>query len=400
MNETQPLYLQLHAFIRNQLYKKYGLKIIKANGVIPDHLFRQVVAQIWTNASIIEEMFPLAKLPPYNNILKNNNYDALELFKTANKFYKSLGFDSLPETYLGSDIRMNKETDEGDCKPTIYDFTKNVCMYFCHKMDFRTFLQAHGYMGQMYYAQEKTNLPAYFFEAHDLELSVGEAVILSASTLGHLKTIGLLNNFDITEEVEFNRLLRMGFHTLLNIPQHFVHAKVMADFFAGKVELGLLNKHYWKLMDQYVGVGPPLNRVSNTYDFPVKFYTELNENRQARKFNSEVLGYQFYKKLCQISGKYSEDELHKCDFFGSKDVGDALKKMMKLGSSKRKNEVLKTLINENPTISSDSLLEYYKPMMVWLSEKNTEENVQLGWTRSNKKVNRVIIDSGEEYEDD
>ncbi|XP_055849641.1 angiotensin-converting enzyme-like [Episyrphus balteatus] len=400
MNETRPLYMQLHAFIRNQLNKKYGDSVIKPNGIIPDHLFRQVIAQTWTNASIIEDAFPLAQLPPYEKILKQKHYDATELYKTADEFYKSLGFDSLPENFWGSQIKMSKNKDEGDCKPSFFDVTSNVFMFFCQKMDFRTFLQAHRYMGQMYYAREKVGLPPYYSSAHNMEAAVGEAGILSASTLSHLKTIGLLNDFEINKNVEFNRLLRMGFHTLLSIPQQFVHTKVLADFFAGKVELGLLNKHYWKLMDQYLGVGPPMNRLSDTYDFPEKFYLEINENREATKFNTEIFGYQFYKKLCQISGKYSSGDLHKCDFYGSKDVGDSLKKMMKLGSSKRLNKLLEVMFPENPTMSSEGLLEYYSPIKSWLVEKNQEADVKLGWTPSNKKVKRVILDSGEEYDDE
>ena len=52
--------------------------------------------------------------------------------------------------------------------------------------------------------------------------------------------------------------------------------------FAGKFEVTELNKKYWELMDKYVGVGPPVDRVGNTFDFPFKFYLELNENQQAR----------------------------------------------------------------------------------------------------------------------
>ncbi|XP_055906896.1 angiotensin-converting enzyme-like [Eupeodes corollae] len=400
MMQIQPLYLQLHGFIRNQLNKKYGDLVIKSNGPIPHHLYEQVMAQAWTPGSIIDDMYPHKDLPPFDEILKQNNYDTLKMFKMADKFYQSMGFNSISEEYFASHFKMNKEEDEGDCKAVVFDESPNVYMSYCQKMDFRKFLQAHGYMAEAYYAREKVDLPAYYFDAYGLEYPVGEAVILSASTPKHLNSIGLVTQFRFTDEVKMNRHLRMGIHTLLNVPVNFVHTKVMTDLFAGKVELADLNKHYWKLMDKYVGVSPPLDRDSDAYDFPFKFYIELNENKQASKFMTEVLGYQLYEKLCEISGQYSRsmesESINNCDFYGSKKAGDALKQMMQLGSSKPLREVLSTMFPENPSLNAESLLQYYTPMKSWLIKMNSQDNVNVGWTHSDKKVAAVIINTDDE----
>lgn len=42
-----------------------------------------------------------------------------------------------------------------------------------------------------------------------------------------------------------------------------------------------------------------------------------------RKFISEVLGYQFYRALCQKINH--RGQLHNCDFFGNFAVGNSLK---------------------------------------------------------------------------
>lgn len=42
-----------------------------------------------------------------------------------------------------------------------------------------------------------------------------------------------------------------------------------------------------------------------------------------RKFISEVLGYQFYRALCQKIDH--RGQLHNCDFFGNFVVGNSLK---------------------------------------------------------------------------
>ncbi|XP_055906388.1 angiotensin-converting enzyme-like [Eupeodes corollae] len=364
MMQIQPFYLQLHGFIRHQLNKKYGDSIISTNGPIPDHLFQQVLAQAWTNGSVLEENLTHKNLPKYNEILTKHNYDTMKLFKMANKFYESMGFEAIPESYWGTRLKMKSDEDEGDCKATILAGSSNVYMQYCHKMDFRTFMQAHGYLAEIHVALEKPNLPAYYSDSYGMEYAIGEAVILSASTPKHLTDIGLLSDFEFTEELLMNRLMRLSIHTMLNIP------------------------HYWELMDKYVGVGPPGDRVNNTFDFP---YLGLNENIQSRKFNSEILSYQFYAKLCSISGKYPKDHLQKCDFYGSNEAGDALKKMIKLGSSKPIEDVLAAILPEDPKLNAESLLEYYSLALNWLSVYNQKNNVNIGWIHSNRKIGSVKL---------
>ncbi|XP_055906397.1 angiotensin-converting enzyme-like [Eupeodes corollae] len=399
MAQIQPFYLQLHGFIRHQLNKKYGDSVIDTKGLIPDHLFQQVLAQTWTNGSVLEENFPHKDLPRYDEILTKNNYDTMKLFKTANNFYESMGLEIVPESYWGTRLKMKSAEDEGDCKALILAETPNVFMQYCHKMDFRTFMQAHEYMAELHFGLEKSHLPAYYTDTYDLEHAVGEAVILSASTPKHLAKIGLISEPELTEEVLMNRLMRLSIHTMLNIPVYFVHTKIMADLFEGKVEMTELNKHYWELMDKYVGVGPPNDRVYNTFDFPYKFYLELNANEQARKFNSEVLSYQFYKKLCTIAGQYPKDSMQNCDFYGSKDAGDALKKMIKLGSSKPIEDVLASILPEDPKLNSESLKEYYSPIIVWLAKENPQNKINIGWNHLDKKIESVKLPEIEKDDD-
>ncbi|XP_055850462.1 angiotensin-converting enzyme-like [Episyrphus balteatus] len=391
MEQIGPVFQQLHGFIRHQLNKKYGDAIIDTKSLIPDHLFQQVLAQIWTNKSVIDEYFPHKELPQFDEILVNNSFDTLKLFKTADKFYESMGLEPIPENYWGKRLKMKSDEDEGDCKATILAHTSNVFMQYCHKMDYRTLMQAHGYMAEIHMAMEKSHLPAYYSDSYNLEHAIGEAVILSASSPKYLSKVGILPSPEFSDEVMMNRLLRQSIHTLLNIPVYYVHTKVMADMFAGKFEITELNKKYWELMDKYVGVGPPGDRVSNTFDFPFKFYLELNENHQARKFMSEVLSYQFYVKLCSITDQYPKESLQNCDFSGHKDAGDAIKKMIKLGSSKPMREVLATLLPEDPKLNGEGLLEYYFPAFNRLVKANKQINVNVGWTHSDKKIESVKL---------
>ncbi|XP_036332783.1 angiotensin-converting enzyme isoform X2 [Rhagoletis pomonella] len=383
MEEIKPAYKQLHAFVRRELYTKYGAEVVNPRGPIPDHLFQQVREQAWQASSVIEPYFPKKTLPPYDSFVQH--FDPKEIIDTAGTFYTSLGFKELPSTFYQQQLKEQDESAEsGDCRADIFDLTPHVYMKYCKKVDFRKFLQNHGYLGRVHYAKEKDNLPSYFFSSYDLEYPVGEAVILSASTPKHLQTIGLSKDFQFSDPVLMNRLFRMGIHTLLNIPLYFVHTKVMNDLFNGTVEIERINKHYWELMEKYAGVEPPSDRSENAIDFPYSFYMDMEQNHQTKKFVSEVLGYQFYRAFCRAS--QHRGSLHNCDFYDNVAIGEALKTMMSLGSSKPLPETLSKMLGNENRLSGDALLDYYAPLLDWLKTKNRESNVKIGWNPSQKKI--------------
>lgn len=391
MEEIKPLYQQFHAFVRQELYDKYGAGVISVRGPIPDHLYQQVFEQAWTPESVLEKFFARSELPPYDSFVEH--LDARQLIDEAERFYTSLGFVPLDDTFYKEQLKEQDEIGNmGDCRADIFDLTPKIYMKYCQKVEFRKFMQNHGYLSRVHYATEKRDLPAYFFDSYNLEYPVGEAVILSASTPKHLGAIGIARNFTFTDRVLLNRHMRMGIHTMFNIPLLFVHIKVMDDILSGKVELESINRHYWKLMGQYAGVEPPSDREEGAIDFPYSFYSQIDQNYQTkpvlfpsyRKFVSEVLGYQFYRAFCKKSNHTGP--LHNCDFSDSVDVGNDLKAMMALGSTKTWNDVIAKVLPENPKLSGEALLEYYTPVHEWLKNRNKETGAKIGWNSTKKKI--------------
>ena len=60
-----------------------------------------------------------------------------------------------------------------------------------------------------------------------------------------------------------------------------------------------------------------------------------------RYFVRTILQFQFAEALCDISGH--DGPLHRCDFSGNKEVGEALSKMLKLGKSRPWQDALEVL---------------------------------------------------------
>ncbi|KRF99167.1 uncharacterized protein Dwil_GK28339 [Drosophila willistoni] len=382
MEELKPAYKQLHAFVRHELHKKYGQEVVDANGPIPDHLFQQVLEQAWSEGSILEQYFPRRELPQYDDFVKDRTAKAL--INESENFYTSLGFRPLSQEFHKSQLKEpNQHRPDDDCRPSIFDLTPRVYLMYCEKVSFRKLMQYHSHMARVYYAQQKQQLPSYYFKAYNLEYPVGEAVVLSASSPTHLVGRGLAKNVQFTQKTLMNRLFRMGIHTILNIPLYYVHTKVMHDLLNDSVDMDTVNKHYWRLMEQHAGIEPPSDRDEDAIDFPYKFYVNIDQNYQTQKFISEILGYQFYKALCNSTSLQGQP-LHNCDFYGNLAVGNKLKSMMNLGSTKPWKDVIGKILTTNPNLNSQALLEYYDPILSWLNAHNKETNVKIGWSATKK----------------
>uniref|UniRef100_A0A1I8P6Q5 Angiotensin-converting enzyme n=1 Tax=Stomoxys calcitrans TaxID=35570 RepID=A0A1I8P6Q5_STOCA len=383
MLELKPAYLQLHAYIRHELASKYNHEELRDTGPIPDHLFQQVLAQTWKENSVIEEHFSFRDLPSYDRLVEG--LSSQKLIFHAQGFYRSLGFADLKEDFTQNRLKeVGAAEASADCRANIFDMTPNVRMQYCPNIDFRNFMQMHSHLGRIHYAVEKHKLPSYFFQAYGLEYAVGEAVTLAASTPKHLQTLGLARDLKYSEETLRNRHIRMAIHTFLNIPLFYVHTKVINEMLQGNVKLDGVNRLYWKLMQEYVGVEPPMDRGESCLDLPYKFYLDLETNHQTLKFVSEILGYQLYEAFCQLTN--GQTPLHNCNFYGNSKVGNALRSMMSLGSSKPYHEILNEILPHNPSINAHSLLVYYQPIIDWLKNFNSKNKVHIGWNDTKRKI--------------
>lgn len=397
MTQIKPFYQLIHAFVRYELSIIYGDKYISEKGPIPHHFIELILLQAWKKDGVLEQSYPHKKLPNLKSAMDEHGLKGIEnIIDSADEFYKSLGLKPLPSNIRSTNFVKKTEKDGPECKANIFDDTPNIRIEYCMQANFKKFLQMHGWMGRIYYANQKKHLPFAFYKSYNLEEAFGEACILSASTPKHIKEIGILPNYQYTQQHLLNRLFRMGVHTWFNIPIYFVHAKVMNDLLANKVSTDSVNDYYWKLMEEYVGVEPPVDRTKMSFDFSYKFYEDLEENHQTTKFMSEVMGYQMYKAICEKSGQYVKTNplqypLHNCDFYGFSEIGKNLTKMMELGSKEPWRQVLSTITHDNNGLSGQPLLDYYEPLRVWLEENIKVNKIFVGWEPS-KRVLDIPVD--------
>ncbi|XP_055374375.1 angiotensin-converting enzyme-like [Condylostylus longicornis] len=391
MNDLMSFYEEFHAYVRHELSEIFGKDIVSKTGPIPDHIFQVISMQAWKKDSILPQPYPDQRLPNLKAGLQNQNVNPTKMINIIEQYYTSMGLSSIPRNIRSNFKKKSDNELRSECKAEIYDETPNIRMEYCPQVNIKKFLQMHGYMGRVHYAYEKRDLPFHFFSSYKFEDAVGEALILSASSPSHLTNLGIVEDSTYTPELEMNRLFRMGVHTIFNIPKYYVHVKLIEDILNGTTTTDNINVHYWKLMEQYAGVEPPINRNIEALDLPYKFFEDLKANRLVTKFVSEILGYQFYESLCIIAGKYGfyaqDKPLHDCNLEGHNEVGRSLKNMMKLGSKKRWREVLNVVNGNNNGLSAQGLLHYYSPLRSWLQQQIQIKKINIGWTPSEKAVN-------------
>ena len=101
--------------------------------------------------------------------------------------------------------------------------------------------------------------------------------------------------------------------------------------FSGQIAPDKLNQGWNDLRLQYQGITPPVQRTEADFDPGAKFHIPGN-TPYARYFLARILQFQFYKAACDMAGW--KGPLHRCSFYGNKQVGQRLNAMLEMGASK------------------------------------------------------------------
>src|SRR5439155_10167634 len=102
--------------------------------------------------------------------------------------------------------------------------------------------------------------------------------------------------------------------------------------------------------------------------------TSFPTRRSSDLFLSYILQFQFHKALCAAAA--SKAPLYECSNYGSQEAGRRYVDMLRLGASEPWQDALEKLTGTR-RIDAAPIIEYFQPLMEWLSEEN--KNRQCGW---------------------
>ena len=124
---------------------------------------------------------------------------------------------------------------------------------------------------------------------------------------------------------------------------------------------------------QYQGIVPPSPRSETNFDAGAKYHVPASVP-YTRYFLARILQFQFFKAACDIAGWHGP--LHRCSFYGNREVGRRLNQMLAMGASRPWPDALEAFTGSRE-MSAKPMLEYFAPLQKWLEQQNAGK--QCGW---------------------
>lgn len=376
--QVKPLYDDLHCYTRTKLNEKYGDAVQPRTGPIRADLLGNMWAQEWGNIYDIVAPAGAGDIGyDVTELLKAKNYDPLKMVKGGEGFFSSLGFAPLPETFWQRSQFVKPQDREVVCHASAWDIDNkdDIRIKMCIKVNADDFTTIHHELGHNYYqrAYNKQD-PLHLDGANDgFHEAIGDMIALSI-TPDYLVEIGLLDKAKVPgADKDLGLLLRQGMDKLAFLPFGLLVDRWRWGVFDGSIKPADYNDAWTALRLQYQGIVPPAERPDNAFDPGAKYHIPGN-TPYTRYFLARILQFQFYKAACDIAGW--QGPLHRCSFYGNKQVGERLNAMLEMGASKPWPDALEAFTGSRE-MDGTALVEYFAPLQTWLKEQN--KGKQCGW---------------------
>lgn len=373
--QVKPLYVPLHCYVRTQLTKKYGEKVVPPGKPIPAHLLGNMWAQEWGNIYDLVKPESGTQDVDIAGLLKKNKVDELQMVRYGEGFFTSLGLDPLPKTFWERSLFMKPKDRDVVCHASAWDidFKDDVRLKMCIEKTGESFQTIHHELGHNFYQRAYKAQSALFADsANDgFHEGLGDTIALSI-TPDYLKKIGLLDEIP-PAEADLSGLLRMALDKVAFLPFGLLVDQWRWKVFSHEIPPSKYNEGWWNLRTKYQGVSAPTVRTEKDFDPGAKYHIPANVP-YTRYFLARILQFQFHRALCKAAGWTGP--LNRCSIYGNKAAGERLIQMMEMGRSRPWPEALKALSGETQ-MDATAIRDYFAPLSAWLEEQNKGQTC--GW---------------------
>ncbi|HYG29435.1 MAG TPA: M2 family metallopeptidase [Allosphingosinicella sp.] len=378
-NQVRPLYEELHCFTRAGLNRAYGDQVQPADGPIRADLLGNLWAQEWGNIYDVVVPRTANARPTYDltQLLERNNYTPERIVRTGEAFFSSLGFAPLPQTFWQRSMITQPRDREVVCHASAWDVDniEDLRIKMCTRVNADDFVTVHHELGHNYY-QRAYNQQSFLYQnsANDgFHEAVGDTIALSV-TPDYLVQIGLLNRNQLpTAEQDRDLLLRQALDKIAFLPFGLLVDRWRWGVFSGEIAPDQYQAAWDRLRLQYQGIRPPVARTEAAFDPGGKYHVPASVP-YTRYFLARILQFQFYQAACRQAGWTGP--LHRCSFYGNREVGQRLNAMLAMGASRPWPDALEAFTGTRE-ISGDAMIEYFRPLQSWLRDQNRGR--RCGW---------------------
>ncbi len=366
--QVKPLYDALHCHVRAKLGEHYGFDLVPQNGPIPAHLLGNMWAQAWGN--IYDLVAPPASDPGYDltEVLQAKQLDAKEMVRYGERFFTSLGFEPLPETFWTRSLFTKPADRDVVCHASAWnvDEVEDLRIKMCIQPTAEDFQTIHHELGHNFY-QRAYNTQPYLYRsgANDgFHEAVGDAIALSV-TPSYLVQVGLIDR-EPDPSSDLGLLMRDALEKVAFLPFGLLVDQWRWKVFSGEVGPEEYNRAWWELREKYQGVAAPVARTEEHFDPGAKYHVPANVP-YTRYFLAHILQFQFHRALCQAAGYTGP--LNRCSIYGNREAGERLQAMLALGQSRPWPDALEALTGQRE-MDATAILDYFAPLKAWLDEQN------------------------------
>jgi peptidyl-dipeptidase A len=373
--QVKPLYVSLHAYVRKRLRDQYGPSVVPESGPIPAHLLGNMWAQQWGNIEPL--VAPKDSDPGFDltKALKDKKIDEIGMVKYGERFFTSLGFDPLPETFWKRSLFVKPKDREVVCHASAWDVDNedDLRIKMCIEITGEEFSVIHHELGHNFYQRAYKGKPFLFRDsANDgFHEAIGDTIALSI-TPSYLKKIGLIEK-EPPASKDIGLLLRMALDKVAFLPFGLLVDQYRWKIFSGEITPAQYNQAWWDLRLKYQGVAPPVARTEEDFDAGAKYHVPANVP-YTRYFLAHIQQFQFHRALCAAAGQTGP--LNRCSIYDSKEAGAKLNAMLSMGVSKPWPDAMEAITGSRQ-MDATAILDYFAPLQKWLDEQN--KGVKTGW---------------------
>jgi len=359
--QLRPLYRELHTWTRYELARRYGQPV---PDLIPAHWLPNRWGQDWSALVTVEGL-------DVDAALKDKTPEWV--VRESERFYLSLGFDSLPPTFWersslyplppGAPYKKNTHASAWHL-----DLDHDVRSLMSVEPNRDWLETAMHELGHIYYfmAYSRPDVPLVLRNGANRAYheGIGSMMGLASAQRRFLVGRGLVSADVRVDSVR--QLLVEALNYVAFIP---FSAGTMTRFeqalYAGPLAPEQFNAEWWQLAARYQGIAPPAPRDERYADGLSK--THISDD--PAQYYDYALSYALLFQLHDhIARQLLHQDPHDTDYWGSRATGDFLKNLMAPGASRPWRAVLHETTGRE--LDAQAMVEYFKPVYDWLVEQN------------------------------
>ena len=366
--QVQPLYEELHCYVRAELNDHYGDEVQAGTGPIRADLLGNMWAQSWSGIYPLVAPDVSAETYDLTDILESKGFDAIKMVEQGEGFFSSLGMPELPQTFWERSQIVRPRDREVVCHASAWDLDneEDIRIKMCTEVNAEDFFTVHHELGHNYYQRAYKDQDFLYKDgAHDgFHEAIGDFIGLSI-TPSYLKQIGLIDQ-EPSADADLALLMNTALDKIAFLPFAISVDSWRWGVLRGDTAAGAYNQSWVDTRLKNQGIIPPGPRPADAFDPGAKYHIPGN-TPYLRYFLSFVMQFQFHEAACEMAGW--EGPLHRCSIYNNKEVGARFEEMMELGASKPWPDALEAFTGTRE-MDGSAIAAYFDPLVVYLKEEN------------------------------